>query len=155
MIIKQFCYLALAFFVAAFCWTTACVAEPTDDVLFDIAQAPDFTNYKPVLVDFLHSKKRKGAQDFCIVGYRHADQSQSAWVIWKQAGKLILWEPGDEPLLNSRRVLDLKRDVVKTEDDLHGSTYLVTRAWVKQIQADCQRAGVRTTVNAATVANKQ
>lgn len=139
--------------VAALAFSPPCHAQSADDITFDIATTPIFSDYQLILAGYLQKQKRKGHHDFCVVGYIHTDNTKTAWVIWKQAGKLILWEPGVATpgvatpdvaaLTQSRRVLDLKHDVVNTDDDVHGSTYLVTKAWVKQIHDDCSRAGVK------------
>ena len=120
-----------------------CLAQTSAEPVLDIASTPAFANFRQLIDAYMQRKKPKGAQDFCVVAYTYSDQSQAAWVIWKQGNKLILWEPGDDALSHSRRILDLKHDVVDSENDLHGSTYLVTKAWVKQLQADCERAGVK------------
>jgi len=43
----------------------------------------------------------------------------------------------------------LKTDVVPTENDLHGSTYLVTRKWVNDQQAICKKSGETVQISAA------
>jgi hypothetical protein len=46
-------------------------------------------------------------------------------------------------LIGVSRPLDLSVSVVETEDEVNGSTYLVTRAWVDEILTNCERKGVR------------
>jgi hypothetical protein len=110
--------------------------------IFDLATAPDFQDYKRVLTGYAHEHNPKSGSDFCVVGYLTADGLKSAWVIWQQKRKIILWE-GQNDLDLSRRKLDLKSDVVPTENDLHGSSYLVTKAWVEQITDVCERSGTQ------------
>jgi hypothetical protein len=43
----------------------------------------------------------------------------------------------------SRLKIDLRSDVVPSDSDLHGSTYLVTSAWVEKITSACERSGVK------------
>lgn len=82
-------------------------------------------------------------QHFCIV----EGAGTTAWVRWTEGNMLILWEPGDEyQIARSRRKLDLGKDVVATEAEIGGSTYLVTRQWVDQIQRDCESRGAKYTV---------
>lgn len=87
---------------------------------------------------------KRGPQHFCVVAYRDQDGPPHAWawVHWSEARKIILWEGGDT-LIHSRRDLDLDRDVVPTLDDVHGSTYLITRAWLEETLADCAKHGTR------------
>jgi hypothetical protein len=110
--------------------------------VFDLASAPDFQNYGQVLKTYAHKHNPRSDNDFCVVGYLTADGLKSAWVIWPQKRKIILWE-GQNDLDLSRRTLDLKSDVVPTENDLHGSTYLVTKTWVTQITDACKRLGTQ------------
>ena len=71
---------------------------------------------------------------------------------WREGNRIVLWEgtfdspTGDEALIRSRRNLDLSTDVVATDDDLHFSTYLVTRAWVRETIADCAKHGATYTI---------
>jgi len=44
-------------------------------------------------------------------------------------------------LAESTSILHLKTDVVRTENDIHGSTYLVTRQWVRDQKAFCKQYG--------------
>ena len=37
--------------------------------------------------------------------------------------------------------LDLRTDVVRTERDINGSTFLVTRAWVNDVLRHCAKDG--------------
>jgi hypothetical protein len=110
--------------------------------VFDVSTAPDFQDYKRVLTNYARKHNPKSGNDFCVVGYLTSDDLKSAWVIWQQKRKIILWE-GQNDLDLSRRRLDLKSDVVPTENDLHGSTYLVTKAWVKKITDACERSGTQ------------
>ncbi len=92
----------------------------------------------------------RGPQHFCAIGYR-GSEGPNAWVHWREGNRLIFWIGGssDEALLRSNRSLDLKTDVVATEADVAGSTYLVTRAWVAAKLADCAAKGDHYTINAS------
>ena len=69
--------------------------------------------------------------------------SKIAWIIWKQRSELILWEAGESDVDMSRRRLNLKKDVVGSDAELRGSTYLVTKAWVDGVVKDCASHGAQ------------
>lgn len=83
----------------------------------------------------------------CVIGQKAKDYD-SAYVYWPRENKLILWEANlDDPdaISHSRRYLDLTRDVVEG-DDVHGSSYLITRSWANSVIAACKRHGETVTV---------
>ncbi|RZF63576.1 hypothetical protein EWE75_15465 [Sphingomonas populi] len=84
----------------------------------------------------------------CVVGESTGEPVPNAMVYWPIERKLILWEASvddPDPISRSRRYLDIRRDVV-LGDDVHGSTYLVTRKWVDQVIAACKRYGTSFTI---------
>jgi hypothetical protein len=91
--------------------------------------------------------KNHRVNHFCVVGYQWKTGVTNAWVLWKEEATLILWEGNRYPdlrkrsLITSRRNLKLGRDTVKTEDDINGSTYLVTEQWWHAIADDCMKHG--------------
>ena len=92
-----------------------------------------------VLVD---KNGRRETNRLCVVG-EEADGVLQAYVYWPEESKLILWVPDrydSQAIVHSRRYLDLKRDVVEG-DDVHGSTYLLTRATANSKIRACQRFG--------------
>lgn len=117
-------------------------AAEGDGRTFDFASDPAFRDYKHVITEFAHKHRPNAKNDFCISGFYTRDNLKSAWVIWRQGRQMILWE-GQQNLDDSRRDLHLASDVVPTEADLHGSTYRVTKAWVKRIAAVCEQSGVK------------
>jgi hypothetical protein len=87
------------------------------------------------------------ANRFCVVGQKDS-RSIQAYVYWPTEQKLILWVPhlyDDEALVTSDRYLDLKRDVVEG-DDVHGSTYMVTRSFVNAAVEACREHGDKFTI---------
>lgn len=112
---------------------------------FDITSDADFRDYKQVVTKYAHKHRSKAENTFCVLGFRTGDNSKSAWIIWKEGKQIILWE-GSPDLDSSRRKINLKSDVVAAEKDLHGSTYLVTQAWVSDISSTCDRSGVKVRV---------
>jgi hypothetical protein len=49
-------------------------------------------------------------------------------------------------LVMARRDLRLGEDTVETEDDINGSTFLVTRAWWHAVSRDCAANGQHYTI---------
>jgi hypothetical protein len=118
--------------------------------------------YKPVktaLRALVVSESARGAQHFCVVGYRvqgasDAPPKRTAWVYWREQKRLIQWQPATEgfeskqTLLRSSRSLDLAKDVVATEAEAGSSTYLVSRAWVDGVLKDCKARGTQHSISA-------
>jgi hypothetical protein len=127
------------------------VAGPTM-ATFDPRTAPGFGDPAPALRTYL---ARAGAargrpQHFCMIGYGDA-ASGHVEVHWIEGRRLIRWEGSDPDypadLIGwGRRDYHIDRDPVRTDTEVGSSTYLVTRAWIDGILADCARRGVRLTV---------
>lgn len=123
----------------------------TQTPTFDTRREPTYGDAAPALKKWLTRRqpKAKGTQHFCVVGYRYDDGALQSWVHWVEGRMLLLWPGSGDPdyaadaLLFSNRQLSLDTDVVATEDDINGSTYLVTRAWVAERLADCTKAGAK------------
>ncbi len=93
---------------------------------------------------------------FCFVQER-LDAAQPAerdtiWMVWTTGARIytLTNDPGgprEDPaseaagLVNSNPV-NLKTDVVATQDEVGTSTFLVTRAWADRIVDQCQRVGI-------------
>lgn len=116
--------------------TSTDTAEP-----FDLAADPDFANYRRAVTDYLASRRAHAVAHVCVLGERVGGVRRAA-VWWREGARLIEWDGRDARLAASASNLDLRRDIVATEDDLHGSTYLVTRAWVAGFEQRCTRDGV-------------
>lgn len=117
--------------------------SPKDFTTFDIKSDSQFASYKTAVADYAKAKHSKTANDFCVLGYLTGDNLKNAFVIWKQGRQIIVWYGGDQSLADSQRIINLRSDVVPTEDDLHGSTYLVTKAWVAEVTTTCNSDGVK------------
>ncbi|MEA9578714.1 hypothetical protein VC218_07230 [Xanthomonas nasturtii] len=48
----------------------------------------------------------------------------------------------------SSGIIDLKTGVVPTDDDIHGSTFLVSRPWVDRLLTQCKRTGTQVRIKA-------
>lgn len=114
--------------------------------VFDVTKDSNFFPYHQLLVDFLKSQRIHKINNFCILGEEYMDRTKSAWIIWHEGKKLILWDGHNEPLSESRRILDLNHDVVLDISDINGSNYLVTRAWVEQLKTRCEAQGIKTRI---------
>ena len=108
---------------------------------FDLDADPDYRNYRQAVVTYLASRHSRADAHVCVLGERDGGGDRTVTVWWKEGARLIQWEGRESKLATSISNLDLKRDVVASEDDLHGSTYLVTRAWVAGFEARCTRSG--------------
>jgi len=118
---------------------------------FDIKSDAGFRNYDQVISNYAHEHRPAEENNFCVLGFRTNDNLKSAWIIWHEGRQIILWEGGPD-LDSSRRKINLKSDVVATERDLHGSTYLVTQSWVRRVTNGCDRSGVKVIVPIAKAA---
>jgi hypothetical protein len=130
----------------------ACQQSP-DAKMFNVASDPDFKNYQQVVTRFAKKHRPKAENNFCIIG-SSTDNVKNAWVLWREGSQIILWEGGSDLDL-SRRIIHLKSDVVPTEGDLHGSTYLVTKSWVDDLSRSCSRLGVKVHTRKVKGSHKQ
>jgi len=115
--------------------------QSSETKALDLGSDPDFKGYRETVTHFALKHRPKAANNFCIIGYS-TDNTKSAWVWWRERQEIILWEAGGD-LDHSRRTIHLKSDVVATDEDLHGSTFLVTRSWVNALKQNCEREGVK------------
>jgi hypothetical protein len=128
------------------------------DTPISVRGVAGFENPEQLLRQLVRARSRLPVHHFCVVGYKDTGDSVNAWVHWVEGKALILWEPASAnplPLIASRRYLNLERDVVASEEDIKGSTYLVTRTWVNTVLADCTRVGDRYTVRRVSQPNKR
>lgn len=51
-------------------------------------------------------------------------------------------------MASSSGIVNLKTDIVPTDDDIRGSTFLVSRPWVDHKLAQCRRVGVQVRISA-------
>ena len=128
--------LLLALFCAP---CSAQVSAPAQ--VFDIAKDADFANYQQVVSHYIRKRQTQKSTQVCLLGQTASDSSKLAWVIWQAGQEMILYEQGETDLKQSRRKLNLKKDVVENEAALNSSTYLVTREWVAQLSQACQQYG--------------
>ncbi len=122
------------------------LAGNVNTTVFSILDCPGYPQPRQTLERLVLENGTENVNHFHITGYRFADEYNHAWVYWVEGRALILWEPTAYPeysvsLSTSRRYLSLDKEVVPFEKDLHGSTYLVTRAWANSVIRDCMKRG--------------
>ncbi len=117
----------------------------TSSVWSKIGNDPYFQDWQAQIARMVEGVDARPVNHVCVVGWQKAGDAdlQQAYVIWPEQHRLITWMPSTEPnsLANETHVLDLKTDVVPREQDVGGSTYLVTRAWVENVERQCRRFG--------------
>ena len=114
---------------------------------FSVRSRPEFADVRAQLQVVVDEQAQHRTNRFCVVGEVVASAAE-AWVYWPDDGKLILWRPDrDNPhaIAGSNRYLDLKRDVVEGSD-VHGSTYLLTRAAADETIRACKQHGETYTI---------
>ncbi len=121
-------------------------AQPVWAATFNIQDDPIFGTAKTIIADYVQARHANGVQNFCVLGQLAADQEKSAWIIWRQKKEIILWEGQDLVSTRPRRLIHLNKDVVASKAQLHGSSYLVTRRWVRDLISECNKSGLQTIV---------
>jgi hypothetical protein len=120
---------------------TSIVAQAAEH-WFSIRGRPEFADVQAQLQVVVDEHARQKTNRFCVVG-EMVEGFTEAWVYWPEEGKLILWRPDrDNPhaIAGSNRYLDLKLDVVEG-NDVHGSTYRLTRATANEKIRACRQHG--------------
>lgn len=125
------------------------------DRWFSIRGKSDFADVRAQLQVVVDEHAHHRTSKFCVTGETAGDSAR-AWVYWPDENKLILWRPDqDNPhaIAGSNRYLDLKRDVVEG-NDVHGSTYKLTRASANSVIRACKQHGdIYTIARPQTVAH--
>lgn len=102
----------------------------------------------------LAEQKSYSPQHFCAIGYKYPEGAISVWVHWKEGQRLLLWRGDSDKkmrekgLVNTNRDLKLGKDTVERKEDLHGSTFMETRAWWEAVAIDCASHGEKVTLPA-------
>jgi hypothetical protein len=147
--------LALAF--GALLTTGGCVDSPSKNQRDPLA----VTYRKPTrkecpsvdgLKQFVFREKQNNHVNhfIALVPHREGEPDQSLWLYWEEDHRIIFHSasrfgtPTEEGFqIAIAKSLDLMRDVVEREEDVHGSTYLVTRAWADEVLSQCEHRGVK------------
>jgi hypothetical protein len=141
---SRFARQAAAAFLAAtaFGGIPVVAARAQSTMTFDVRTDPRFAPPETILARYVRASGQAAKDNrLCVLGEQAADGERRAWVVWRRAHRIVLWEAGNDDLSQSRRILDQRKDVVASEKDLQGSSYRVTRAWVEQLSARCARDG--------------
>jgi hypothetical protein len=107
-----------------------------------IAGHSEFADAQSQLQSLVDLNGHGMANRLCVVGQRVGRYLQ-AYVYWPAENKLILWIPiqGDaQSIVDSKRYLDLTRDIVKDETN-NSSTYMITRAEANETIRQCRLHG--------------
>ena len=131
-----------------FAGSTDVSAADTEPTVFKVSDDSDFAKFRAPLVEYLRSRHITHGAKVCILGEQASDGSKWAWVIWPVGKTMILWGGSESTMVSSRRILNLKRDVVATESDVKGSTYLVTAQWVSKQKTRCAQYGTQVDITA-------
>jgi hypothetical protein len=92
-------------------------------------------------------RKNHRTNRFCVVGYQWKSGNVHVWVLWREEERQLLWGGALDPdsraksLIGVNRSLKLGKDTVKTDNDINGSTYLVTEQWWHAVADDCMKHG--------------
>jgi len=126
-------------------WTGQALAQE-ELGFFSVREHLGYTEPEKSLELLVRTRGTRRQNHFCVIGYREPSGYEYAWVRWEEGKALILWEAAADasqpsPLSTSRRFLRLDKDVVASEEQLNGSTYLVTREWVNRVTRDCESHG--------------
>ncbi|HEX7349018.1 MAG TPA: hypothetical protein VF264_05160 [Rhodanobacteraceae bacterium] len=124
----------------------SCASGPPPTSTFDITTTTGFSNYRAPLVAFLRGEHATGGAHVCILGLQDATGFQVARIFWPAGQRMAEWGGGASQV---QRVLNLKTDVVASQSEVGTSTYLVTRAWVRQMETRCRRHGTQVYLSAA------
>lgn len=128
----------------------ACATAHADDTWFELDSNELFTGWRTQVQELVDQVPNTAPTRICVVGVTDGDPfSLEAFVIWPGHHQLIIWIPSktdSHSLGHQTRVLDLETDVVASEKQVAGSTYLVTRAWLRGIERRCNTQGTTLTL---------
>lgn len=132
--------------LSSLCIASAGQALAQEASFFSVRKHPGYAQPEKSLELLVRTFGTRRLNHFCVIGYRDPSGDEYAWVRWEEGKALILWEAAADParpamLSDSRRYLRLDKDVVASEEEVNGSSYLVTREWVKSVKNDCESHG--------------
>lgn len=131
-------FSALILFISC---TSCAISEPvSDSSKVSILNAPGFNHFENTLRSIIKDRASdlKGVHHFYVARYDKG--STTTHMLWKEGRKLWILTLGDEKeehWLAARypsggQLIDLDSGVVKTEEEVGTSTYLVTQSWANE-----------------------
>ena len=105
-----------------------------------MASQKDFLRYEVALREYVAQTTSGKETDFCIVGFAREGIWRKAWVLWPQGDRIFEWGGGESEITNPQEI-NLKTDVVSSESEIQGSTYVVTQEWVSRLRDACNCFG--------------
>lgn len=140
-------------FMIVFLMPLACAAAQPNQPVSHPVNVETIKAFQPVreTLEALVAQNGKVEKNhLCVIG---ADPEQ-AWVYWREANAIILWEPetgGITDLTLSRDYLKLATDAVPANDPrLATSTYLVSTQWAASLISECSTSGRRYEIDKTT-----
>jgi len=126
-----------------FIFSLSCIAKTK---YFSIRNDKGYPHYLDQMQNLVQNYGQAKVNHISVLGEQFENGYRLAWVYWPEGRRFILWEPTeytDYPcnLAMSRRNLDLLRDFVPTDNDIRGSTYLMSKTWLKDWLGRCQAHG--------------
>lgn len=134
----------MAVFWAAALMTVAMASAAAAELWFKISTDAWFIGWQRQVQALVNRDGHETSNQVCIVGLKSGG-TVMAYVYWPTNHSLTTWFPAPndpDALIYEPHVLDLGKDVVATDADVDGSTYLVTRAWVRRVVSHCRTAGI-------------
>ena len=131
--------------------------------IFSRASAGDFASNTPqcsfatYLKNFVRRESKTSAvptnNTFSVSTLKETRPDGEFWLLWHEKKRLFLiyWPVSSKEFCSEgqpgRRSLDLTKDVVKTADDIRGSTYLVDESWASRVVFDAIVRGPRFSIS--------
>jgi hypothetical protein len=114
------------------------------------ASAAEYEEKLAALAGFLRYHGKRKSNTFHVARLaqdpKQSDSDETLYAYWPEGRAILIlshFAPGTErddyAWAAAKAVIDLRTDVVPTDDDVGGSTYLVSKPWVDHIVAGCLR----------------
>lgn len=104
---------------------------------------PNFSGIVATLKELVAREGKARRNTFFIADVRQEDGQDYSYAYWKQDKSIIILhlpleeESASYEWLYRKARVDLETDVVPTQEDVGGSSFLVDRAWVNKILKEC------------------
>ena len=126
-----------------------------------VERSPEFRGWRQELQRVADTEGRAPKNHFCLVvqtftpergpyDLKKPKEESVALVLWREERQVREWA-GSDPAgrilsVPGSAVLDLRKDIVPTANDLHGSTFRETGGWLASIRRHCARSGTQVIV---------